>query len=207
MIYRYNEFGDDEATIMDDDSALRIGKRIKQIRSAKGLSQKDLGELIGVSNEHISKYERGIRKPKLETISQIAEALNVHPFAILDPTTSSYINTMYVFFELEEKYGLVLTKEEHKYIFSFEYDKNMNKYIKDWYLEKEAYNDAVKKAATNAEKEQLLLKYNEWKWSYPISVANKGLINNKKQKIKDKIDELQKQINVLQDELNFLDEK
>ena len=53
------------------------GNKIKEIRKKKGLTQKQLGERLGVSQTMIAQYENGKRKPKLETLNKIASALDV----------------------------------------------------------------------------------------------------------------------------------
>ncbi|WP_288490212.1 helix-turn-helix domain-containing protein [uncultured Limosilactobacillus sp.] len=45
-------------------------------RTRKGLSQNDLGRMIGVSREYISEYELGIQNPKWEIWQALAKALN-----------------------------------------------------------------------------------------------------------------------------------
>ena len=54
-----------------------IASRIKLARLNKSLSQGQLGELIGVSDATICNYEKGSRKPSIEKIVAIANALNV----------------------------------------------------------------------------------------------------------------------------------
>lgn len=54
-----------------------IGERIKKVRQEKGLSQKALGQLLGVSQQHIAQYETGKRKPKYDTLKKIIHALDV----------------------------------------------------------------------------------------------------------------------------------
>ncbi len=56
---------------------MSVGKQIKKCRNAIKLSQKELGERLGVSQAMIAQYESGKRIPKLETIDKIASALNV----------------------------------------------------------------------------------------------------------------------------------
>ena len=57
-----------------------IGKRLKELREQAGLSQEELGAVIGVSKSAISKQEKGISK-KIDTISVelLAEKLNCSP--------------------------------------------------------------------------------------------------------------------------------
>lgn len=54
-----------------------IGNRIKAARKAKGLSQSELSELIDKSVGYMSYIETGSKKPSLETLIQIANALDV----------------------------------------------------------------------------------------------------------------------------------
>lgn len=56
---------------------LTYAKRIKEARKAAGLTQKELGERMGVSDTSIAQYESGQRNPKGETLVRIANALNV----------------------------------------------------------------------------------------------------------------------------------
>ena len=56
---------------------IKMSERIKKIRKQKGFSQVELGERIGVSQQVITNYERGIREPNIEMLLKIAGALNV----------------------------------------------------------------------------------------------------------------------------------
>ncbi len=49
-----------------------IGRIIKEARKEKGLTQKELGEKLGVSYQMIAQYESGHRKPKIETLKRIS---------------------------------------------------------------------------------------------------------------------------------------
>lgn len=62
---------------------MTIGDQIKKIRLEKGLSQKELGKKLGVSQQMIGQWETDKSNPKRETIEKIANALNVSP-EILD---------------------------------------------------------------------------------------------------------------------------
>jgi transcriptional regulator with XRE-family HTH domain len=54
-----------------------FGDNIMLIRKKKGLSQADLGKLIGTSGDVIGRYERGDIKPSIEVVQKIADALEV----------------------------------------------------------------------------------------------------------------------------------
>lgn len=50
-----------------------VGKRIKDMRLEKGMSQQELGDLIGVTKVSICGYENGTRTPSLETFGILAD--------------------------------------------------------------------------------------------------------------------------------------
>ena len=54
-----------------------IKTRLKIARKARRLSGEELGQLLGVTQSTISQWESGRRKPKLSTLTRIADALNV----------------------------------------------------------------------------------------------------------------------------------
>lgn len=54
-----------------------FAEKIYSIRTAQGLSQKELGDMLGVSNKAVSKWETGDSMPKTATLVKIAETFNV----------------------------------------------------------------------------------------------------------------------------------
>ena len=54
-----------------------IGARIKAARERAGLTQEDLAAELDMSPTHISVLERGRKAPRLETLVNIANALQV----------------------------------------------------------------------------------------------------------------------------------
>lgn len=56
---------------------MTIGDRIKQVRTEKGLTQKQLGELSKTSEGTVRQYEIGKRQPRVEQLQRIADALGV----------------------------------------------------------------------------------------------------------------------------------
>jgi len=54
---------------------LQFGQLIKEVRKAKGLTQDELGELIGVTKSQISKLENGTSNMTIGTIFKIFEAM------------------------------------------------------------------------------------------------------------------------------------
>lgn len=63
---------------------LYIGDKIRKGRYVKGITQKDLAKRIGVKPPTLAQWESGKRKPKLETLKKIADALDVPVYTIYD---------------------------------------------------------------------------------------------------------------------------
>lgn len=57
----------------------KIGHFIRNARISKGLSEKELASLISVSQQQISRYERGISTLSIESILRLLNVLNI-PF-------------------------------------------------------------------------------------------------------------------------------
>jgi transcriptional regulator with XRE-family HTH domain len=66
-----------------------IGKRIKQAREEKGLTQEKLAESLEVSNAYISKIERGKTDVGLKRLSEISEVLEESMGYLLSGTNYS----------------------------------------------------------------------------------------------------------------------
>ena len=56
---------------------LRIGKKVKQLRQLRGLSQEQLAELVGNQYKHIGQVERGEVNVGIDTLVSIAANLVV----------------------------------------------------------------------------------------------------------------------------------
>lgn len=74
---------------------MTIGERIKEVRIKKGLSQKELGKQLGVSQQMIGQYENPNSNLKTETVSRIAEALEVSTISLLLGTPSELKEEFY----------------------------------------------------------------------------------------------------------------
>jgi len=55
----------------------KFGKRLREIRKNKGISQEKLSKRAGFDRTYVGKIERGERSPSLETIEKLADALEV----------------------------------------------------------------------------------------------------------------------------------
>lgn len=61
----------------------KIGEEIKKARKNAGLSQSALASKLGVSASLISQYETGVKKPKLQNICLLADALSIKPVMLM----------------------------------------------------------------------------------------------------------------------------
>ena len=55
----------------------KIGKRIKQIRELKGMSQKDLAYSAGLDRRYIARVQNGDRNISIVNIEKIANAMHI----------------------------------------------------------------------------------------------------------------------------------
>lgn len=59
---------------------MEIGEKIKRARKMKGMTQEELGNIVGVQKSAIAKYESGrVVNIKRSTLQKIASALNIRP--------------------------------------------------------------------------------------------------------------------------------
>lgn len=56
---------------------IKIGDKIRKIREEKKITQKELAERLGTSQQNLAQYENGKRNPKIKTLQKIADALEI----------------------------------------------------------------------------------------------------------------------------------
>ena len=56
---------------------MSIGEKIKELRLEKGLSQANLGKLIGASQKALDYWERNVNEPKASYIIALVKAFNI----------------------------------------------------------------------------------------------------------------------------------
>lgn len=66
------------------DIAKIIGKRIRNYRTQKGLSQEKLAELAGCHPTYIGQLERGEKNATLESVEKIASAMDISLSELFD---------------------------------------------------------------------------------------------------------------------------
>ena len=73
----------------------QIARSLQLARTARGLTQAELGALVGLPQSHISKIERGETDFQWTTLEQIANALGLSPILVptgLVPLVESLVN-------------------------------------------------------------------------------------------------------------------
>ena len=59
-----------------------LGKRIKEIRLARNLTQEQLAEIVDIGAASLSKIEIGMNYPSDDNLEKIAKALDVEPYQL-----------------------------------------------------------------------------------------------------------------------------
>jgi transcriptional regulator with XRE-family HTH domain len=63
---------------MENEVLVLFGKRLKELRISKKLTQIELAEICGLHPNYIGMVERGERNPSLINIDKLAKALNLN---------------------------------------------------------------------------------------------------------------------------------
>ena len=79
-----------------------FNEKLKAARKQKGLSQAELGKLLGVQAQTIGRWETGKSKPNLETVNKLCE--------ILDVTLHYFISEEHVDYQLNLEEAFIVNK-------------------------------------------------------------------------------------------------
>jgi len=92
------------------------GERLKELRKQKGLTQQELGDILGVTKASICCYEKETRTPNMAVILELIEYFGV---------TADYLIGTDVFTTVKNnsKKSYVVTKEEIEFILELRKDK------------------------------------------------------------------------------------
>lgn len=120
---------------------MTLGKKIKELRAEKGLSQAALEELSGVNSKLLSKYENERIIPTADTLRKIAEALQISSdYLIFENAPKNGISQLHDL-ELFEKFRVVEQMAPE--------NRNMIKNLIDAVIIKSKLEDVIKPAATD----------------------------------------------------------
>lgn len=69
-----------------------FNEKLKAARKQKGLSQTELGKLLGVQAQTIERWETGKSEPNLEKINKLCEILNVPLYSLISKDADYQLN-------------------------------------------------------------------------------------------------------------------
>ena len=145
---------------------MAIGERIRFIRNLRSITQKSLGTAIGFDNKtadvRMAQYESGTRTPKEKLVSNLANVLNVSPFALTVPNIDSDIGLMHTFFALEDLYGLKINSIDGVLCLTLDKTKGST-YLSLFDMFNTWQHEAEKLKAGTITKEG----YDTWRYNYP----------------------------------------
>lgn len=151
-------------TNLQEDNKMAIGKRIRYIRKLKGMTQKQLGMLIGLSERtadiRMAQYENGTRTPKEDMVNAIAQQLDVSPAALNIPDTDTYIGIIHTLFDLEDNFNFRVELVNNEIHLAFENNSSLfsiHSLLYGWALEQEKYRKGL------ITKEE----YDNWRYNFP----------------------------------------
>ncbi|MDL2288754.1 helix-turn-helix domain-containing protein [Oscillospiraceae bacterium OttesenSCG-928-F05] len=145
---------------------MAIGERIKHFRNMRGLTQKQLGVLVGFSEKNadvrMAQYESGTRTPKNDLVEALAHHLEVSPLALTVPDIDTEHGLMHTLYALEDLYGLEVQEINGRTCLSFKPLENgkprgIHGRMKDWNREAEKLKSG----------EITVEDYNAWRYTYP----------------------------------------
>jgi len=195
-----NPLGQDPVDFNEETAAARVGARIREIRETRGMSQADVGALVGLTADRIQKYENGVRRPKLGLLKQIAAALGVEPAALTDPVVGNAIGAMYALFEMERLYGLSAVQEDDDWFMVHFSDANMTEYMTRWVKRHDQLKSDLALAVSDEDRESLLDGYKQWEWTFPlplVSQTKEELRAQRKKQLEETIRKAQRELEEL----------
>ena len=90
----------------EEDNPVTTGEKIKRIRQHRKMTQKELGEAIGLGAagaNRIAQYEMGYRVPKRPLLQKMAEAMHVSPMALAEGSNGAAADMLEQLFWLDEE--------------------------------------------------------------------------------------------------------
>lgn len=60
-----------------DERMITFGKRVREVRKSKGISQERLAEMAGIDRSYMGNIERGEKNITLKKVYEICDALNI----------------------------------------------------------------------------------------------------------------------------------
>lgn len=111
---------------------MTLGEKIKFHRSMKGLTQKQLGDMTGIHEVSIRKYEANKIAPKREQLERIADCLGVPFNEFLNLKISTDSDILPLLFAIDEVFDIEITSDDNE-TFKMNFKEPMlNYFLRDW---------------------------------------------------------------------------
>ena len=176
----------------EEVAVMTIGENIRRIRKMRGMTLKQLGDAVGVSEAYIRAYESGRRNPKQQSLEELANALHVN-VETLSGADFNGVKAMHHLFQIFRQYSGEMHEHKNKngdITISVSFGSLM--LMSSWFARYEEYQKEIKrceKIKDVAERANALLKaedsFNLWMDIYPESEPWKELL--KAQEAHDKV--------------------
>lgn len=145
---------------------MAIGKRIKFFRNRKGMTQKQLGEILGflgkTSDVRMAQYESETRVPKSDLVKEMSNIFEVCPHALTVPDIDSYIGLMHTLFALEDMYGLKISEVDGELCLRLD-KSDYSTFTSMFDMFRAWQQEAAKLEHGEITKEE----YDQWRYNYP----------------------------------------
>ncbi len=145
---------------------MAIGQRIRFFRNRKGLTQKQLGGMLGflgkTSDVRMAQYESEARIPKLDLVKEMAHIFDVDINALNVPNIDTYVGLMHTLFALEDMYGLKIKEVDGEPCLYLD-DTDYSTYRSVFQMFHAWQEQAAKLNAGEITKEE----YDNWRYKYP----------------------------------------
>lgn len=163
----------------------KIGKFITTLRKEKGLTQKELGDKLFVTDKAVSKWERGLSLPDISLLKKLAEILDVDVIDILEGKKNSN-KKINIEEELEKIKNNLNKKHKRKIlriitiiiilIFIIIYILFRNVYL-GYNIENLKYSHTNKNINLGIPKTSFMLKHNDQSYSFK-NLRNSNIVEN-----------------------------
>ncbi len=116
---------------------MSVNEKIRSIREAKGLTQENVAEKIGISSSVYGDIERGENDPKLSKLQKIADAFEIELSELVDLSDKGNLNVS--FSHHHNHRNTYTTHQNHVYVGSCAAELKEQKLINE-FLQKEIEN-------------------------------------------------------------------
>ena len=111
---------------------MTLGEKIKHHRTMKGLTQKQLGEMTGIHEVSIRKYEANKIAAKREQLEKIADVLGVPLNEFLELKIVTDSDVLPLLFAIDNEFEIEITSDDNM-TFKMEFKEPMlNHFLRDW---------------------------------------------------------------------------